>query len=120
MPLIFRIATARLLSLYLSLAPALLLAATVAALLLRVASAENVALLSIGMFGLSGLAVIAGALIAAARGGEAVAGLVVLPLALPMLIFGSAGDWRLLAASSLFVGVIAPFGAAAALRASLS
>jgi heme exporter protein B len=54
------------------------------------------------------------------RGGGALAGLIILPLALPILIFGvgaeAAGALKLLAAASLVSLAIAPFAAAAALR----
>ena len=57
---------------------------------------------------------------ASLRGGGALAGLIVLPLALPVLIFGvgaeAPGALKLLAAASLVVLAVAPFAAAAALR----
>ena len=61
------------------------------------------------------------------RGGGAVSGLVMLPLAVPLLIFGagsldpagSAGAIKLLAAVSLLLVAGAPFVAAAAIRAAM-
>jgi heme exporter protein B len=61
------------------------------------------------------------------RGGGAVTGLVMLPLAVPLLIFGAgsldpaggAGAMKLLAAVSLVLVAGAPFIAAAAIRAAL-
>ena len=76
--------------------------------------------LLVGTPGLAGLALVAASLTAGLRGGGALAGLIVLPLALPVLIFGaslaSPGALTLLAASSLALTAIAPFAAAAALR----
>ena len=76
--------------------------------------------LAIGTPALAALAVVAAALTAGLRGGGALAGLIVLPLALPILIFGTGGEqagaWKLLAAASLFMVAVAPFAAGAALR----
>ncbi len=76
--------------------------------------------LLIGTPALASLAVVAAALTAGLKGGGALAGLIVLPLALPVLIFGvgsdMAGALRLLAAASLVAVAIGPFAAAAALR----
>ena len=58
------------------------------------------------------LAVATGALVAGLRGAGAVAGLVMLPLAVPLLIFGAgaidggAGGLKLLARPSAFIGFI--------------
>ena len=59
------------------------------------------------------------------RGAGALAGLVMLPLAVPILIFGAgalgeqgAGALKLLAAASLLLVAGAPFAAGAALRAT--
>jgi heme exporter protein B len=76
--------------------------------------------LALGGAGLSALAGIAGALTVGARGGAGLVALVVLPLALPLLIFGSRPDepgaLGLLAAATLLLLAIAPFATAAALR----
>jgi heme exporter protein B len=85
------------------------------------ATGWNLALaLLIGTPALAALAVVAAALTAGLRGGGALAGLIILPLALPVLIFGvgaaAPGALKLLAAASLVAVAIAPFAAAAALR----
>lgn len=76
--------------------------------------------LLLGTPALAALGVVAAALTASLRGGGALAGLIVLPLALPVLIFGvgaeAPGALKLLAAASLVVLAVAPFAAAAALR----
>ncbi len=76
--------------------------------------------LLLGTPALASLAVVAAALTAGLRGGGALAGLIILPLALPVLIFGvgaaAPGALKLLAAASLVAVAIAPFAAAAALR----
>jgi heme exporter protein B len=76
--------------------------------------------LLVGTPALAALAVVAAALTAGLRGGGALAGLIVLPLALPVLIFGvgaeQAGALRLLAAASLVSLAVAPFAAGAALK----
>jgi heme exporter protein B len=76
--------------------------------------------LLLGTPALAALAVVAAALTAGLRGGGALAGLIILPLALPILIFGvgaaSPGALKLLAAASLVSLALAPFAAAAALR----
>jgi heme exporter protein B len=76
--------------------------------------------LLLGTPALASLAVVAAALTAGLRGGGALAGLIVLPLALPVLIFGVgsdvAGAFRLLGAASLVALAVGPFAAAAALK----
>ena len=76
--------------------------------------------LALGTPALASLAVVAAALTAGLKGGGALAGLIVLPLALPVLIFGVgsdvAGAFRLLGAASLVALAMGPFAAAAALR----
>ncbi len=78
--------------------------------------------LALGTPALAALALLAASLTAALRGGGALAGLIVVPLALPVLIFGvgagADGALRLLAASSLVLVALTPFAAAAALRAA--
>jgi heme exporter protein B len=78
------------------------------------------AALALGTPALAALAVVAAALTAGLRGGGALAGLIILPLALPILIFGVGADapgaLKLLAAASLVALAMAPFAAAAALR----
>ncbi len=79
--------------------------------------------LLLGTPALAALALLAASLTAGLRGGGALAGLIALPLALPVLIFGVGfggdGALRLLAASSLVLVALAPFAAAAALKASI-
>jgi heme exporter protein B len=81
--------------------------------------------LGIGSLGLAALAVAVGALTAGLQRAGALAGLLLLPLAIPLLIFGAAasGDARsgalLLEASvALLLVAGAPFVAGAAIRAS--
>ncbi|WP_257543964.1 heme exporter protein CcmB [Sphingopyxis sp. DBS4] len=72
---------------------------------------------------LASLAVLSAALTANLKGGSAIGGLLVLPLAVPLLIFGAGmldpsgrGALKLLAAASLLLTGIGPFAAGAALR----
>jgi heme exporter protein B len=109
-------------------APPLMLAAIVAAglfdlptdIVLRVELG-----LLIGTPGLAALAVATSALVAGLRSGGAVAGLVMLPLAIPLLIFGAGsldgglGALKLLGAVSLLLTGGAPCIAAAAIRIGL-
>jgi heme exporter protein B len=81
--------------------------------------------LLIGTPGLAALAVATSALVSGLRGAGAVAGLVMQPLAVPLLIFGAgsiddgAGAVKLLAAVSLMLVAGAPFVAGAAMRAGM-
>jgi len=79
--------------------------------------------LAIAIPALASLAVLSAALTAGLKGGNAIGGLLVLPLAVPMLIFGAGmldpsgrGAIKLLGAVSLLLTVIGPFAAGAALR----
>jgi len=79
--------------------------------------------IAIAIPALASLAVLSAALTAGLRGGSAIGGLLVLPLAVPLLIFGAGmldpsgrGAIKLLAATSLLLTVIGPFAAGAALR----
>jgi heme exporter protein B len=117
------VAAARILAHWIGFALPLLAALPVAAILvgLEAASGWRLALaLLVGTPALAALAVVAAALTAGLRGGGALAGLIVLPLALPVLIFGvgaeQAGALRLLAAASLVSLAVAPFAAGAALK----
>lgn len=121
-------AAAKMLAHWLAFAPPLMLAAIIAAALLDLplATLRSVELgLAIGTPGLAALAVATGALVAGVRGAGAVAGLVMLPLAIPLLIFGAgaidggAGALKLLAAVSLLLVAGAPFVAGAAIRAGM-
>ena len=117
-------AAARLVSHWLGFAVPLLVALPVTGVLLGLPSIRQAALgLALGTPGLAALALIAASLTAGLRGGGALAGLIVLPLALPILIFGvgldNAGALKLLAASSLVLVAVAPFASAAALRSGM-
>lgn len=121
------IMAARLAGHWLSFGPALLIAAIPAAALIRL-PAETLwrleAGLALGTPGLAALGLMVSALTAGLRGAGALAGLLMLPLAVPLLIFGAgalgdahAGGLKLLAAVSLLYVAAAPFAAGAALRA---
>jgi heme exporter protein B len=124
------VALAKTIAHWLSFGPPLMLAAMIAAGLLNL-SADTLLRVEIGLLigtpGLAALAVATSALVAGVRGGGAVTGLVMLPLAVPLLIFGAgsldpiggAGAVKLLAAVSLVLVAGAPFLAAAAIRAGM-
>jgi heme exporter protein B len=122
------LATARMLAHWLAFGPPLMLAAVIAAGLLGLPGAVLAKVeigLLIGTPGLAALAVATSALVAGLRGASAVAGLVMLPLAVPLLIFGAGsvdggvGAVKLLAAASLLLVAGAPFVAGAAIRAGM-
>ncbi len=113
---------------WLGFAPPLMLAAVVVAGLfdLSATSLLRVELgLLIGTPGLAALAVATSALVTGLRGGGAIAGLVMLPLAIPLLIFGAGSleggtsALKLLAAVSLLLTAGAPWVAAAAIRSGM-
>jgi len=119
------VAFAKIVAHWLGFAPALMLAAVVAAGLFDLPAATLVAVeagLLVGTPGLAALAVATSALVTGLRGGGAVAGLVMLPLAIPLLIFGAGsldngvGALKLLGAVSLVLTAGAPWIAAAAIR----
>ncbi|MDJ0275425.1 heme exporter protein CcmB [Sphingomonas sp. 2R-10] len=119
------IAAAKTIGHWLGFAPAVMLAAALSAALLGIDGTTLLALeagLLLGTPGLAALGVATAALVAGLRGGGAVAGLVMLPLALPLVIFGAggiaggAGALKLLAATSLLLCVGGPIVAGAALR----
>jgi len=124
------VALAKTIAHWLSFGPPLMLAAVIAAGLLNL-SADTLLRVEIGLLigtpGLAALAVATSALVAGVRGGGAVTGLVMLPLAVPLLIFGAgsldptggAGAIKLLAAVGLVLVAGAPFLAAAAIRAGM-
>jgi heme exporter protein B len=114
---------------WLAFAPPLMLAAVIAGGLLDLPGAvlARVELgLLVGTPGLAALAVTTAALVAGLRGAGALAGLVMLPLAIPLLIFGAGmidggmGALKLLAAVSLLLVAGAPFVAGAALRVDMA
>lgn len=106
----------------------LMLATPVAAVLLDLDAARIAALelgLAAGTPGLAAIGVMIAALTAGLGGGAALGGLLLIPLAVPILIFGAGslqpggeGGLALLAAASLAAVAIAPFAAGAAIRAS--
>jgi len=118
---------ARILAHWLSFGPPLMLATLIAAALLGLHPAQLAAVelgLLAGTPGLAAIGVTIAALTAGLRGGAALGGLLVLPLAVPLLIFGAGslqpggeGGLALCAAASLAALAIAPFAGGAALRA---
>ncbi len=121
------IAAAKVIAHWLAFGPPLMLAALPASALLRL-EGDTLARLELGLLigtpGLAALSVMVAALTTGLRGAGALAGLLLLPLAIPLLIFGAgsldplgASAFKLLAASSLVLVAIAPFAAGAAIRA---
>lgn len=117
----------RMLAHWLSFGPPLMLAALPAAALLGL-DGKALRLVELGLLagtpGLAALGVTVAALTAGLRGGAALAGLLVIPLAVPLLIFGAGslatggeGGLALTGAVSLVLLAIAPFAAGAAIRA---
>jgi heme exporter protein B len=118
----------RVLAHWLSFGPPLMLAALISAALLGL-DAQALRTVELGLLagtpGLAALGVTVAALTAGLRGGAALGGLLVIPLAVPLLIFGAgslstggAGGIALTAAVSLVLLAIAPFAAGAAIRAA--
>lgn len=123
------VAAAKMLGHWLGFAPSLIAATLVAAALLHLpgaALAQLVLGLAIGTPGLAALGVATAALVSGLRGAGALAGLVMLPFAVPLLIFGagsvdgSPGALKLLAAVSLLLVAGCPFVAGAAMRMARS
>jgi heme exporter protein B len=121
-------ATAKIVAHWLTFAPLLLLAAVPASALLAM-DAESLAqtelALAVGTPGLAALALAVAAVTAGLPRAGALAGLLLLPLAVPLLIFGAAasggggsGALLLEAAVSLLLTAGAPFVAGAAIRAA--
>ncbi len=121
------VAAAKIVAHWLSFGPPLMLAAVIASGLLGLAP-ETLARIELGLLigtpGLAALAVATGALVAGLRGAGAVAGLLMLPMAVPLLIFGAGaiaggqGALKLLGAVTLVLVAGAPFVTAAAIRAT--
>ena len=118
----------RVLAHWLSFGPPLMLAALPAAALLGL-DGQRLMLVEIGLLagtpGLAALGVTVAALTAGLRGGAALGGLLMIPMAVPVLIFGAgslgsggAGGLALTAAASLVLLAIAPFASGAAIRAA--
>ena len=119
------VAAAKMAGHWLGFGPALLAATVIAAALLRLPGDVLVQVeigLLIGTPGLAALAIATAALVAGLRGAGALAGLVMLPFAVPLLIFGAGsidgtpGALKLLAAVSLLLVAGCPFVAGAAIR----
>jgi heme exporter protein B len=122
------VALAKLIGHWLSFGPPLMLAAIPASALLKM-PAETLARLELGLAigtpGLAALGLGVAALTAGLRRSGALAGLLLLPLAVPLLIFGAgylergndSGALQLLGAVSLLLVAGAPFAAGAAIRA---
>ena len=115
------VAFAKMLAHWLTFAPLLLIAAVPAAALLALDGAllarTELALL-IGTPGLASLAVAVAAVTAGLPRAGSLAGLLLLPLAVPLLIFGAAEAYLLEAAVSLLLTAGAPLVAGAAIRAA--
>jgi heme exporter protein B len=118
----------RLLAHWLSFGPPLLLATFPAAALLKI-EGESFSILLLGLLagtpGLAAIGLMIAALTASLRAGAALSGLLLIPLALPILIFGAGALARADPVSLGFVGAIslglvaiAPFAAGAAIRAA--
>jgi heme exporter protein B len=115
------IAFAKIAAHWLSFAPLLLAAAVPASALLALdgpALLRTELALLIGTAGLASLAVAVAAVTAGLPRAGSLAGLLLLPLAVPLLIFGAAEAYLLEAAVSLVLTAGAPFVAGAAIRAS--
>ena len=119
------LAAAKIAGHWLGFGPPLMAAAVIAAGLLGMPGAALVRVelgLLIGTPGLAALAVATAALTAGLRGAGALAGLVMLPFAVPLLIFGAGaleggpGALKLLGAVSLLLLAGAPFVSGAAIR----
>jgi len=121
------IAGAKIAGHWLAFGPLLLASAVLGALLLRLSPDQLprlIAALAVGSLGLAALAVAVAALTAGLPRAGALAGLLLLPLAIPLLIFGSAasgdggsGAFLLESAMALLLVAGAPFVAGAAIRA---
>lgn len=115
------IALAKIAAHWLTFAPLLLVAAVPASALLAMDGASlaktEIALL-IGTPGLASLAVAVAAVTAGLPRAGSLAGLLLLPLAVPLLIFGAADAYLLEGAVSLLLSAGAPFVAGAAIRAA--
>ncbi len=118
----------RILAHWLSFGPPLMLAAVPAAALLGL-DGQKLRIVELGLLagtpGLAALGVTVAALTAGLRGGAALAGLLVIPLAVPLLIFGAGSlatggesGIALTGAVSLVLLAVAPFAAGAAVRAA--
>ncbi|MGE5064785.1 MAG: heme exporter protein CcmB [Myxococcales bacterium] len=115
------IAFAKIAAHWMTFGPLLLVAAIPASALLAMdgaSVARTEAALAIGTPGLASLAVSIAAVTAGLPRAGSLAGLLLLPLAVPLLIFGAADAYLLEAAISLLLTAGAPFVAGAAIRAA--
>ena len=122
------VALAKLAGHWLGFGPPLMIAAIPAAALLRLEASTLWRLelgLLIGTPGLAALAVMIAAITAGLRGAGALAGLLMLPLAVPLLIFGAGSldpaginALKLLGACAMLAVAVTPFAAGAAIRAT--
>ena len=122
------IGLAKLVAHWLGFGPPLMIAAIPAAALLRL-EGDTLWRLELGLLigtpGLAALAVMIAAITAGLRGAGALTGLLMLPLAIPLLIFGAGslnpqdmGALKLLAACSMLAIALSPFAVGAAIRAA--
>jgi heme exporter protein B len=115
------VAAAKIAAHWLTFAPLLLIAAVSASALLAMdgkALLDIEVALAIGTPALAALAVAVAAVTAGLPRAGSLAGLLLLPLAVPLLIFAVANAYALEAAASLLLTVGAPFVAGAAIRAA--
>ena len=115
------VAFAKIVAHWLTFAPLLLVAAVPASALLAMdgaALARAETALAIGTPALAALAVCVAAMTAGVPRAGSLAGLLLLPLAVPLLIFAVADAWLLEAAVSLLLTAGAPFVVGAAIRAA--
>jgi heme exporter protein B len=121
------VAAAKIVSHFMAFGLPLLLASIFAALLIGIPEAKIGILLlglTLALPALTGLGVTIAALTAGLNGASALGGLLLVPMAIPILIFGAGtmaenpgNAMQLLAATSLAMAALAPFAAGAALRA---
>jgi heme exporter protein B len=115
------IAFAKIVAHWLTFAPLLLIAAVPGSVLLAMdggSLARTELALLVGTPGLAGLTVAIAAVTSGLPRAGSLAGLLLLPLAVPLLIFGAADALLLEAAVSLLLTAGAPFVAGAAIRAA--
>jgi heme exporter protein B len=121
------VATAKIFGQLFAFALPLLLATILASALIGLPDAKLMTLLlglALALPALSGLSVTIAALTAGLSGASALGGLLLVPIAVPLLIFGAGtlsenpgNAMQLLAATSLAITALSPFAAGAALRA---
>jgi heme exporter protein B len=114
------VALSKIVAHWISFSPLLLIAAIPASVLLSMdghSLARTEVTLLVGTLGLASLAVAIGAVTAGLPRSGSLVGLLLLPLAVPLLIFGAADALPLEAAVSLLLTAGAPFVAGAAMRA---